>query len=246
MVLERVARIPFEIGDALFQIVNLRGGVAGFRSLCGGVAEVSRDLFGGFEPGIGQRGFDLRVQSLEGFAIFRLHLGGVDGDLRGTATREDAIERIVVALADGVEFVIVAARAGDGEAQEGFADYVDLVVDGLDLVVEGIDRLEAVFHEAELRGAEDRFIDAVGIDARMRQEVASQMFADELVHRHVGIQRANHVVAIAPGFANLGVAFAAVGLGVAHKIEPVPRPVLAETGRGQRRSVAFWIAPGES
>ena len=52
-------------------------------------------------------------------------LGHVDRRATGTRRADDAKQRVVVALADRVELVIVAAGAGDGQAQERLAEDVD-------------------------------------------------------------------------------------------------------------------------
>ena len=57
-------------------------------------------------------------------------LGGLD------RAGEDAVERVIVLGRDRVELVVVAAGAGDGQAEQAAGDDVDPVVDDLVLVVE--------------------------------------------------------------------------------------------------------------
>ena len=56
---------------------------------------------------------------------------------------------------------------------------------------------------------------------------ARELQDDEAVVRHVGVERLDHPVAIAPGVADRAIAFQAAGLAVAHQVEPVPAPALA-------------------
>ena len=92
-----------------------------------------------------------------------------------------------------------------------------------------------MFNQAEVARADAGFVDTfLGVDSRLFQEVAGQLLADELVIRHVGIERANEVVAIAPRLNDLRVAFAATGIGIADEVHPVAGEVFAVTRRGQQ------------
>ena len=68
------------------------------------------------------------------------------------------------------------------------------------------------------------------------QFIAGQLLADEAVERFVGVETADHVIAIAPGIRLVAVALVAVGLGVAHQVEPVPTPFFAVV-RGVQQAV---------
>ena len=60
-----------------------------------------------------------------------------------------------------------------------------------------------------------------------KQFVAGQLFLHEAIVRLVGVERRNHVIAIAPGLGPIIVDAVAVAVGVTHQIEPVPRPAFA-------------------
>ena len=64
--------------------------------------------------------------------------------------------------------------------------------------------------------------------------VTSQLLDQEPVVRLVVVQCVDHVIAIPPGVRLVAVALVAVGLGIAHQIEPVPRPALAVLRTGQQ------------
>ena len=106
---------------------------------------------------------------------------------------------VVVLRGDRVELVVVAAGAGDGQAQEGLGEDVDLVVDAVRLVLADVDRRMRPLAEEEEAGAEDRLVEALGrVPARPVEQVAGDVLDDELVVGHVGVERADHVVAVAP------------------------------------------------
>ena len=52
---------------------------------------------------------------------------------------QESGQGVIVFVADRVELVIVAAGAGDRQAEERLAKDVDLVVDPVDLVLAGVD-----------------------------------------------------------------------------------------------------------
>ena len=73
---------------------------------------------------------------------------------------------------------------------------------------------------------------------RMRQQVAGDLLDDELVVRHVVVERIDDPVAIHPHEPRL-VLFEAVGIGIAGRIEPDAAPALAEV---RRREQPFDLA----
>ena len=67
------------------------------------------------------------------------------------------------------------------------------------------------------------------------QLVASQLFADDLVERPIGIERADDIVAVAIREGAVGVgAEVTVGIGIARRIQPKLAPALAVARRGQQ------------
>src|SRR2546427_362535 len=63
--------------------------------------------------------------------------------------------------------------------------------------------------------------------ARLAMLVAAcELLDDELVVRHVGLERVDDPVTIPPGVADGTIALESAGLAVPHQVEPVPRPSL--------------------
>ena len=77
----------------------------------------------------------------------------------------------------------------------------------------------------------------------LRQLISGKLFREKDVERLVLIQRANHIISVAPGMDAFPVRLVAVGLGVACHVKPVLRPALAIVRRCQqaldRVSVCF-------
>ena len=150
------------------------------------------------------------------------------------AADEEALQAVVIALRDGVELVVVAARARDGEAEERLGHHVEAVVHAVALVLPDVHGRMHFLTEKPEAGAEQRFIRAARAQARLRHEVAGDMLGDELVVRHAVVQRADDVVAILPGVRNDRLPLMPARLRVAHEVQPVPRPALAEMRRRQQ------------
>ncbi len=173
-------------------------GVGGAFELCAArEGVVDEEVGGGGREGVG-RGFDV-VGGSEGSGDLRLEggafvgegvesgalLGGGDlddGRVRlgvavhrvGVEVVEERVQRVVVALCDRVELVVVALRAADREAEEGGAGGVDAVGDvaEADLVED-----RAAFVGGDV-GAEEAGGDAI-VEGGVREEVAGDLLDDE-------------------------------------------------------------------
>jgi hypothetical protein len=185
-----------------------------------------------FEPadlvdGLGDPGVGLRDgRGLLGGGQFedgrglRISAAAVDGRLV-----EEGEEAEVVALGDGVELVVVAARAGEGESEPDGADGLGHVEDVLDAVLLGDAAAFAV----------DRVVAEEGGGERMPglgEQVARDLPDRELVPGEVLVEGPDHPVAPGPHGA-FAVALVAVGIGVAGGFHPVPGHAFAEAGGGE-------------
>ena len=86
---------------------------------------------------------------------------------------------------------------------------------------------------------------SAGLQARLRQQVAGEVLRDELVVGHVGVEGADDVIAVLVGVGDGGVELVAARLGVAHQVEPVPAPALAEVRRGQQPVHHLLVGVGD-
>ena len=148
---------------------------------------------------------------------------------------QEGTQAVVIAGGDGVELVVVAARAGHGQAQESLRKDVHLVVDPIGLILQGIDRGMGRLMQVPETGCQHRFIET---DPRMtsgvRKEIARDVFLDEQVVGHVRVEGADEVVAVAPGMGDGVVLLMAIGVSEAHQIHPVTGPSFAEPRGGQQ------------
>ena len=174
------------------------------------------------------------LRELGGDFAVRLHRG--EGGLAIGAADEETGERVVVALRDGIELVVVATGAGDGHAEEGLGHHVEAVVHAVALVLANVHGGMDFLAKKPEAGAEDGFVTpGGGVEARLRHEVAGELFDDELIVRHVGVEGADDVVAVVVGVGDDGLELVAARLGVADEVEPVAGPALTEGGRGEER-----------
>ena len=182
-------------------------------------------------------GGDLRLEAVAP-GVERLVGGQVGGGLRrrrqrhaGLDVAEDRrLQRVVVLLPDRIELVVVAARAADRQSQRALADHADDVVE----VVETPLGVVLLAEQHPRPGAQEAGGDlaVVGLAVHL---VAGDLLDEEPVVGHVGVERLDHVVAIAPGIGAVDVVLEAAGVGVAGHVEPVTPVAFAVVRRGQQR-----------
>ena len=155
---------------------------------------------------------------------------------RRPRTGEDAEERVVVTMADGIKLMVMAAGARDGEPQCGLRHHVDLIVRELHQFIERIDGEKPVLHHAQVRWPDAALDDAIAlIHARLRQQITCDVLTHELIVGHVGIQRTDQIVAILEGTRDLKIPLASMALRIAKPVHPMPRPALAKVRRDEQR-----------
>ena len=147
---------------------------------------------------------------------------------------EDTVKGVIILAGDGVVFVIVAARAANGQAEDALAEDIDGVFERQEVVG---DRVEAEAPgDGEIAGGGDLVGVLLARQTRgpASDDVAGELLAQEAVIGKVLVERADDLIAIAPGVGHGEVGRLAGGVGIAHQVEPVPTPFLAVVGRGQQ------------
>ena len=117
--------------------------------------------------------------------------------------------------------MVVAARAANGQAQEGRGSDPEHVVKLIVAVDPGIGRFIVPGAEAQKGGGDLR----LGIGAF--EFITRQLLGEETVERLVLPEGLDHVIPVAPGVRFRSVALVTVGFGVANDIEPVAGPTLS-------------------
>ena len=88
--------------------------------------------------------------------------------------------------------------------------------------------------EKEAR-AQHRFVEPLfRVEARLGHQITSNMLGNHLVVGHIGVQRADHIIAVLPGVGGVEIELMTAGLGITHQIQPMTTPVLAKAGRRQQ------------
>ena len=187
------------------------------------------------EPLIRQRLPNLWLELGQGRLVFLTALRRVHVDRRRAAAGHDAVKRVVILLANGIEFVVVTARTRHGQTEERLADHVDLVLRCSHQFIERVCGREALQHKPIMRRADGRLVQPqLGIQPRLLQQVARDVFTQQLVVRHIGVECANEIIPVLVRKRNARVAFAAERLGVTHPVHPMPRPAFPEMRRRQK------------
>ena len=147
--------------------------------------------------------------------------------------RKKSLHAIKIALRDGIVFVIVAARAPNGQAEKNIAcgsgDLVQKILAKLGPEI----RVGFPGAHAQKAQRDQTLGPFLAFGALVFQFVTRQLFLDKQVVRFVRVESANHVIAISPRGGPLGVDGESVALGKACQVQPVARPALAITAIGQ-------------
>ena len=168
----------------------------------------------GFRIGVAEVAADHPHHVLGGDRVEGARLVGLDA-------REVRRELVVLLLRDRIALVVVAAHAAHGKAEERAADDID---DAVEIVREGLLEIRhlVVPHAESIDPRRDEAVEVAVLEL-----VARELLEHEAVVGHVLVERLDHPVAVLPRPALDAVALEAVGLGVAHQVEPVPSPLLA-------------------
>ncbi len=141
---------------------------------------------------------------------------------------EESRHPVVVRMAHGIELVRVALRAAECEAEPDRACRVHAVQHIIHARLLRIAPALAVGHVVAVEACRQLLL-----RRRLRQQVARELEAGELVKGHVVIERARHPVTPGPVRAR-GIRLEAVRVRVARRVQPPHRQALAEMRRGQQ------------
>ena len=123
-------------------------------------------------------------------------------------------QAIVLAVGDRVVLVRVALCAAHGHAQEHRARRRDPVGHRVEAELEGVDAALLVQHRVAVEAGRHAVV-----GRRVGEHVSRELLDDELVERHVGVERADDPVSIRPDAAR-AVLLVAVAVGVAREVHP--------------------------
>ena len=141
-------------------------------------------------------------------------------------------------MEDRIKLVRVTLGAGCSQPQPGCAGCAHPIDHREVAELERIDAPLLVEHRVAVEAGGD---DVVG--GGPGQQVAGDLTDGELVERHVGVQAADHPVAIRPDL-TVAVLLIPVGVGVPGQVEPPPRPPFAIPRAGNESLDEFFIRVG--
>ena len=152
--------------------------------------------------------------------------------VRGVGRHEDPGHRVVVALRDRVELVVVAAGAGNGGGQDPLAECIDLLVHHVEGELRLALRVVALGAHRQVAGGDELLGPLLVIGGG--QQVARELLAQEAVVGLVGVERGDHVVAVAPRVRVEDVRFLAARFREPRNVQPMAAPALAEARGGKQ------------
>ena len=139
---------------------------------------------------------------------------------------KDPRQRVVVALRDRIELVVVASCASQSQSQEGSSYGIDLFVDDVRLLFHRI--FFGKDFGSQSKKARGRCRGPL-IKRRWNSfsHISRNLPANKVIEGEVGVPRLDHPVAISKRM-RVGVVFiASVGIAVTRDVQPVTRPTLA-------------------
>ena len=145
---------------------------------------------------------------------------------------QEAEQRVVIGLRNGVELVVVATGASDAQPEEGGARRAQHVVEVVEFRRGGVIRLivpdvQSVEASSDETGSPFRCEGRFGLEGRFGQFVTRELFSHELIVGLVAVEAVDDVVAVTPGVRLRSVALVPVALGIADQIQPMSSPTLA-------------------
>ena len=153
---------------------------------------------------------------------------------------EERKELIELLVADRIELVRVATRAGHGQAHERRRRRLDAVHDVLDLVLVGDRAAFEIDHVVAVESGRHLLI-----ASRIREQIAGELLDHELVERQIPVERPDHPVAPRP-HAAIAVDVVAVRVGIPGGVEPRHGHPLAIVRRLQERIDAPFVGVGRT
>ena len=138
---------------------------------------------------------------------------------------EGCVQPVVIALQNGVEFVVVTASATDRQSEKRFAGRTNHFVDGVRANLSGL--ISVLVADIVIGSGDKKGRSYFDIELARGDHIASDMLANELIHGHVIVERTDHVVAERPQVVDNIVSFESNAFSKPYDIKPVPRPMFA-------------------
>ena len=156
--------------------------------------------------------------------------------VRAIHASEHRLQAVVIARRNGIELVVVAARAVDGEtlecAHRGHHHVVAVVVARDESIGLGDGQLDVADEIPRPGGDETQRRSKFWLIRKKR--VRRQLLLHESRIGFVAVERVDDVVAIRPGIQAGLVLVVAMRLAEVNRVQPVPRPAFAIAWRGQQ------------
>ena len=141
---------------------------------------------------------------------------------------EECRQGIELALGDGIELVVVASGASDGESEENHAGGIGSIL--------GIDGFVFFRNDPAFVGGDVTPMKAGGhqpIQVRVRQQVPGDLLDRKLVEGLVPVEGPDHPIAIGPHL-SIVVDVDTVGVSIARRVQPVAGPMFSPVPRLQQ------------
>ena len=148
---------------------------------------------------------------------------------------ENARQRVVIARGNGVELVVVAARAANRHAHKRSAERVELLVNDVHLHLARVIFRQHFRANAKETGRHCPGVRGAGGFARLcGHEVTGNLLAHKCVIRQIAVEGVDDPVAVTKGINVCEIFIEPIAVGVARNVQPVSAPLLAVTRRSEQ------------
>ena len=144
---------------------------------------------------------------------------------------KDGQHRVVIALGNGVKFVVVASGTRDGHSEEGRSGGSDNVIQFVELGLELVIRLVVMDTQSQKSGGDHRVFPGVSRSTGCSHQtrcpfITGDLFSNEAVVGLVLIEGPDDVIAVAPGLPFFTIPLIAIALSKSNNIQPMTPPPL--------------------
>ena len=157
--------------------------------------------------------------------------------------------RIVIALRERIEFVIVTPSTSQRHSQHRPGKCVDLLVDNVDLHLLFVllcEHLGPQHPKSSRRNQAIAFLIAKRRTLLLEQQIPCNLLLDKRIETQVLIQRVDDPIAIPPSVGHVVILIGTIAVGIPHQVQPMPAPTNPISVRSQQpidESLVAFLRP---
>ena len=141
-------------------------------------------------------------------------------------TLENSVNGVIIFGGYRVKFVIMATGTADCQPHEGSRCDVDLFINNVSIKLLGVPLIQGLRPQGEKTCGDDVVLGCFLIIGC--QEIACNLFTDELIKRFILIECLNHIIPVTPGLGVGAIAFHSGRFSISGYIQPMTSPAFSK------------------